>query len=230
MKKHLLLLTIATLPLFCQAQGWPDNYGGVMLQAFSWNSFGDTKWKNLTKQAEEMSQYFNLVWVPQSGWTGNSGSMGYDPKYYFDQHSAFGSEAELRTMINTFKGYGTGMIADIVVNHRGNLSNWVDFPEETYNGVTYKMYSTDICKNDDGGETANHLPAGMSLSANNDEGEDWSGMRDLDHKSENVRNVIKAYLGFLINDIGYTGFRYDMTRGFGANRVAEYRKSTQPIL
>ena len=48
MKKHLLLLTIATLPLFCQAQGWPDNYGGVMLQAFSWNSFGDTKWKNLT--------------------------------------------------------------------------------------------------------------------------------------------------------------------------------------
>ena len=225
MKKKLLILALSALPFLSQAQGWPDNYGGVMLQAFSWNSFGDTKWKNLTKQAEEMSQYFNLVWVPQSGWTGNSGSMGYDPKYYFDQHSAFGSEAELRTMINTFKGYGTGMIADIVVNHRGNLSNWVDFPEETYNGVTYKMYSTDICKNDDGGETANHLPAGMSLSANNDEGEDWSGMRDLDHKSENVRNVIKAYLGFLVNDIGYTGFRYDMTRGFGANRVAEYNAS-----
>ena len=222
MKKKLILLAIAVLPLLSQAQGWPDNYGGVMLQAFSWNSFSDTRWTKLTRDAQEMSQYFDLIWVPQSGWTGSSGSMGYDVKYYFDQHSAFGSEEELRTMISTLKGYGTGVIADVVVNHRGNLSNWVDFPEETYNGVTYKMYSTDICKNDDGGETANHLPAGMSLSANNDEGEDWSGMRDLDHKSENVRNVIKAYVQFLVNDIGYTGFRYDMTRGFWANRVAEY--------
>jgi len=225
MKKKLLLLAVAVMPFLSQAQGWPDNYGGVMLQAFSWNSFGDTRWVTLTKQAQEMSQYFNLVWVPQSGWTGNSGSMGYDPKYYFDQRSAFGNEEELRTMISTFKGYGTGVIADLVVNHRGNLTNWVDFPAETYNGVTYQMLSTDIVKNDDGGETANHLPAGMSLSENNDEGEDWSGMRDLDHKSENVRNCIKAYVDFLVNDIGYTGFRYDMTRGFLASRVAEYNAS-----
>ena len=67
MKKHLLLLAaIAMMPFMGKAQGWPDNYGGVMLQAFSWNSFGDTRWVNLTKQAEELSQYFNLVWVPQS--------------------------------------------------------------------------------------------------------------------------------------------------------------------
>ena len=223
MKKHLLLLAaIAMMPFMGKAQGWPDNYGGVMLQAFSWNSFGDTRWVNLTKQAEELSQYFNLVWVPQSGWTGSTSSMGYDVKYYFNQRSAFGTEDELREMINTFKGYGTGMIADVVVNHRGNASTWTDFPAETYNGVTYQMSSTDICKNDDGGETAKHLAAGESLSANNDEGEDWSGMRDLDHKSDNVRNVIKAYVNFLANDLGYTGFRYDMTRGFWANRVAEY--------
>ncbi len=37
-----------------------------------------------------------------------------------------------------------------------------------------------------------------------------------------MRNVIKAYVSFLVNDLGYTGFRYDMTRGFWANRVAEY--------
>jgi alpha-amylase len=231
MKKKLLLLAVAMLPLLSNAQGWPDNYGGVMIQAFSWNSFSDTRWTKLTKDAEEMSQYFNLVWVPQSGWTGSNGSMGYDVKYYFDQHSAFGSEAELRTMINTFKNYGTGVIADVVVNHRGNLSNWIDFPVETYNGVTYTMTAADICKNDDGGNTATwlsqqqalgNIPATVSLSSNYDEGEDWGGMRDLDHKSENVRNVIKAYVSFLANDLGYTGFRYDMTRGFWANRVAEY--------
>jgi len=220
--------------MLSQAQGWPDNYGGVMLQGFSWNSFGDTRWVNLTRQAEELSQYFNLVWVPQSGWTGSSGSMGYDVKYYFNQRSAFGTEAELREMISTFKSYGTGMIADVVVNHRGNASSWVDFPVETYNGVTYQMTAADITKNDDGGATATwlaqqqalgNISEDVALSTNNDEGEDWGGMRDLDHKSENVRTIIKAYVKFLVDDLGYTGFRYDMTRGFWANRVAEYNNA-----
>ncbi|MBR5119191.1 MAG: chitobiase/beta-hexosaminidase C-terminal domain-containing protein [Muribaculaceae bacterium] len=231
MKKKLLLFAAAVMPLLGLAQGWPDNYGGVMMQAFSWNSFSDTRWVKLTEQAEEISQYFDLLWIPQSGWTGSSGSMGYDVKYYFNQKSAFGTESELRELINTYKALGTGMIADVVVNHRGNASNWVDFPVETYNGVTYTMTAADICRNDDGGNTATwlaqqqalgNIPATVSLSSNYDEGEDWGGMRDLDHKSENVRNIIKAYVSFLANDLGYTGFRYDMTRGFWANRVAEY--------
>ena len=220
--KKIFLLIVSLLPFLSQAQGWPDNYGGVMMQAFSWNSFSDTRWDKLTRQADEISQYFDLIWIPQSGWTGSTGSMGYDVKYYFNQRSAFGTERELRQLISTYKAKGTGVIADVVVNHRANLSTWTDFPVETYNGVTYRMTAADICKNDDGGETANHLAAGESLSPNNDEGEDWPGMRDLDHKSENVRNIIKAYVSFLVNDLGYTGFRYDMTRGYWANRVAEY--------
>ena len=234
MKKKLLLLAAVVLPLLSQAQGWPDNYGGVMMQGFWWNSFGDTRWVNLTKQADEISQYFDLLWIPQSGWTGSNGSMGYDVKYYFNQRSAFGTPTELRELISTYKAKGTGIIADVVVNHRGNATNWVDFPVETYNGVTYQMTAADITKNDDGGATATwlaqqqaagNIPASVTLSSNNDEGEDWGGMRDLDHSSENVRNVIKAYVDFLINDLGYTGFRYDMTRGFWANRVAEYNAS-----
>ena len=39
----------------------------------------------------------------------------------------------------------------MVINHRKNLSNWVDFPAETYKGVTYQLTSTDIVANDDGG-------------------------------------------------------------------------------
>ena len=33
-----------------------------------------------------------------------------------------------------------------------------------------------------------------------------------DHKSENVQKIIKAYLKFLKEDMGYTGFRYDMVK------------------
>ena len=217
------LLLAATAVTMADAQGWPANYEGVMLQGFYWDSFSATKWSKLESQADEISNYFSLLWVPQSAYTGSSTSMGYDPLYYFDQHSAFGSEEQLRSMINTYKEKGTGIIADVVVNHRKNLSNWVDFPAETYNGVTYQMQSTDIVRNDDGGKTltwANNN--GYSLSANNDEGEGWDGMRDLDHKSENVQNCVKVYTKYLLEDLGYTGFRYDMVKGFNPSRVGDY--------
>ncbi len=224
MKKLLLSLAFALLmPLSTFANGWPTNYGGVMLQAFHWDSFDDTQWATFEKQADELSRYFSLIWVPQSGFTGGYSSMGYDPLYYFNQNSAFGTEAELRSMIKTLKSKGTGVIGDVVINHRKNASNWVDFPAETYKGVTYQMQSTDICANDDGGKAKAWADQnGYQLSQNNDEGEDWSGMRDLDHKSENVQKIVKAYLKYLLEDIGYTGFRYDMVKGFYASRIRDY--------
>ena len=80
------------------------------------------------------------------------------------------------------------------------------------------MLPTDIVANDDGGATKTWTNSkGISLSSNNDEGEDWSGCRDLDHKSTNVQTIIKAYENFLIKDLGYIGFRYDMVKGFNAS-------------
>ncbi len=218
------------LPLMMLAQGWPGNYGGVMLQGFYWDSYGPTKWTRLTAQADELAQYFDLVWIPQSARAKNSTSMGYDPLYWFTNYnSSFGTEAELRQMITTFKQVGIGTIGDVVINHRGNVSNWVNFPAETYNGVTYQMQSTDICRNDDGGATLTWANTnGYELSANNDTGEGWDGMRDLDHKSENVQNNVKAYLNMLLNDLGYTGFRYDMVKGFSASFIGKYNSEAQP--
>ena len=210
------------------AQGWPSNYDGVMLQGFFWDSYSDTQWTRLEKQAEEMATTFDLIWVPQSGNSGGT-SMGYDDLYWFNQNSSFGSEADLRSMINTFKQKGIGTIADVVINHRKNVSNWVDFPKETYNGVTYELTSTDICANDDDGATKNWADKnGYSLSSNNDTGEGWSGMRDLDHKSENVQKSVKAYLNFLINDLGYSGFRYDMVKGYSAEYTKMYNEDSKP--
>ena len=155
--------------------------------------------------------------------------MGYDDMYWFNQNSSFGTEAELRSMIKTFKEKGIGTIADVVINHRKNISNWVDFPKETYNGVTYEMTSTDIVSNDDKGETKKWATQnGYSLSANTDTGEGWDGMRDLDHKSENVQKNVKAYLKFLLEDLGYTGFRYDMVKGYSASFTKMYNEDAKP--
>ncbi len=205
------------------SEGWPDAYGGVMLQGFYWDSYKASAWTKLEKQAENFKGYFDLIWVPQSAYTGGSQSMGYDILYYFNQKSSFGTEDELLSMISTFKENGIGTIADVVVNHRKNVSTWFDFPAETYNGVTYQMKSTDIVADDDGGATATEAASeGVTLSSNNDEGEGWSGMRDLDHQSENVQNCVTAYVKFLKDDMGYTGFRYDMVKGFAGSHVAEY--------
>ena len=230
MKKlfSLIVSTLATLSL--SAQGWPAQYEGVMLQGFYWDSFSQSQWVKLEKQADELSQYFSLVWLPQSADCGGT-SMGYDDLYWFPGHynSSFGNETELRSLIQTFKSKGIGTIADVVINHRKNVSNWVDFPKETYNGVTYELKSTDICGNDDGGATKQWAQQnGYSLSSNNDTGEGWPGMRDLDHKSENVQTNVKAYLKMLLNDLGYTGFRYDMVKGYSASYTKMYNEDAQP--
>ena len=45
MKKNyrILAAVMALMPCSTFAQGWQDNYQGVMLQGFSWDSYVDTK-------------------------------------------------------------------------------------------------------------------------------------------------------------------------------------------
>lgn len=227
MKKIYFTLIALLTSMNMLAQGWPANYSGVMLQGFSWDSYDYSQWTVLEKQADDMKGFIDLVWLPQSGkCIETTKVMGYKPYYYFNQNSSFGTEAELRSLIAKFKANSIGAIADVVVNHR-NTDGWYTFPAETYKGVTYQMLSTDICKNDDGGSTATQAKKdGVSLSNNYDEGTDFGGCRDIDHKSENVQKIIKAYLKFLKEDIGYTGFRYDMVKGFDGSHVADYNDAT----
>jgi alpha-amylase len=208
--------------LTAMAQGWPKSYSGVMLQGFYWNSYADTQWTRLERQADDLAKVFDLVWIPQSGYCGGQ-SMGYDDLYWFNNYnSSFGTEAELRSMIATFKEKGIGTIADVVINHRRNVSSWTDFPAETYNGVTYQMTYNDICSDDEAAKN------GQKVGPNKDTGEGWDGMRDLDHKSENVQTSVKAYLKFLLNDLGYIGFRYDMVKGYGAEFTKMYNEDSKP--
>ena len=211
-----------------------------MLQGFYWDGFADTQWLILEKQADNLSKVFDLVWLPQSGNCGGQ-SMGYDDFYWFPGEgryiSSFGTEDELRSLISTFKQKGIGTIADVVINHRKNVSNWVDFPKETYNGVTYELKSTDICSDDDNGATKTWANKNGYALGNDEQPsevysdikcEDWSGMRDLDHTSTNVQNNVKAYLHMLLEDLKYDGFRYDMVKGYPGKYTALYNKDANP--
>lgn len=223
------LLVFAAMLLACFSAnakpGWPANYQGVMLQGFYWDSFYDSSWANLESQADELSQYFSLIWIPNSAKAASNPGMGYDPVYWFTNHNTkFGTEAELRSMIKTFKAKGTGIIEDVVINHRSGVSNWTNFPSEQWNGQTWHIgvdgiCSTDEVKNASGQATPTGAP---------DTGEDFNGSRDLDHTNLNVQNNCKNYCKFLLEDMGYAGFRYDMVKGYGGQYTKIYNEYSQP--
>lgn len=226
MKKIFTSLLLFVVSLTLSAQGWPANYDGVMLQGFYWDSYSDTKWMNLESQADELSQYFNLIWVPQSGYCNSlSNQMGYSDIWWLDHKSAFGTEDELRSMIQTFKNKKVGIIADVVINHKNGNTNWCDFPNESKNGYTLTWDNTNlsgICQDDECKDNG-YNPTGAK-----DTGINFDGCRDLDHTNATVQQNIKTYLDFLLKDLGYTGFRYDMVGGYAPKYTGIYNTSAKP--
>ena len=214
------------------AAGWPANYGGVMLQGFYWDSFEETQWTNLTAQADELSKYFDLIWVPNAGNCREQG-MGYKPVYWFQNYnSSFGTKAKLLEMIKTYKEKNVGILMDVVINHKsplGQNDSWIDFVNEKFyldgelQSITWS--GADICRNDDGGDTANH---GFEVTGADDTGEDFSGARDLDHTSENVQKNCKLYCQYLLKELGFAGFRLDMVKGYGGQFTKIYNEASNP--
>lgn len=97
MRKYLLFLTVVLMaPFSMMSQGWPADYGGVVLQGFFWDSFRPadnqpgmtmatmygagwgandqwyvpvTTWTELLNQKDNIAPYIDLLWLPQSGAT-----------------------------------------------------------------------------------------------------------------------------------------------------------------
>ena len=212
-------------------KGWPAMFGGVMLQGFYWDSYNATRWTTLTEKAQELGQYFDVMWIPNSGSVdanGTSQSMGYMPVYWLKHNTCFGTETQLRNMIDTFHAHNTSVIMDMVINHKNGKSSWVDFANETVTGpVTGDTYSmtwslADICSTDE------CVAMGYDATGAPDEGDDFDGSRDLDHTSANVQKNVKAYQKYLIDELGYDGFRYDMCKGYAGYYVGLYNQTSQP--
>lgn len=243
MKRLLMAFAfLSLLPVGMAAQGWPARYGGVMLQGFYWDSYEDTQWANLTSQADELSRYFNLIWVPNSATTSSTyhnsqaKTMGYDPCFWLRHTSSFGSEADLRAMVAAFKAKGTGIIADVVINHKNGLNSWADFPDESVTGQQAgKVYTltwdnehySGICHTDEANSKADS-PVKGQLTGNADTGDDFDGYRDLDHTNALVQQNVKTYLDYLKDELGYAGFRYDMVKGYAPFYLKLYNESARP--
>lgn len=246
MKRTCFSLLFLALPLWLMAQGWPSYYGGVMLQSFEWDGYEKSSWATLTSRADELSKYFDLIWVPQSGqvkpdeWNYGDGmkSMGYDPCFWLKHNSIWGTQQELVNMIQTYRSKGTGIIEDVVINHKKGVYDWADFPVESYTntttGKTYNInWSTDKTKmwgvtlNDElyTNGTSGYTDDG---TGHYDEGDDFSGYRDLDHVNPGVQQNCITYMDFLLNELGYIGFRLDMVKGYKPYYTGMYNAATHP--
>ena len=235
MKKIYTLLLMALLPVCVWSAGWPTNYGGVMLQGFYWNSFDDTSWANFMEDIDELTDAFDLIWIPNTGKvdaTGTAQGMGYTPLYWFDHNNCFGTENELREMIQQFRARGTGFIMDAVLNHKNGETDWVDFANERVKGRnTGKIYKvmwdnemhTQICSGDE------CVAAGYPVHGAADTGENFDGCRDLDHTNVTTQLNVKTYLDFLLHELGYAGFRYDETKGYAPGYTAMYDFAAKPM-
>ena len=211
--------------------GVPAEYEGVMMQCFYWNSYNDkgygrTKWIDLIPQAEDIGNNFDLVWFPPSGY---GGGTGYYTKRYSLQDSDWGSKNKLIELIGLLHAKGTKVVADVVVNHKQASSGWCSFSNENFGTYgQFQLTSEHICSGDECfKDSDSNCKGGQGGAA--DTGDNDAGCRDLDHTSTYVQDMVKAYLNWMRNDLGYDGWRYDMVKGYLGSYVSMYNISSQPF-
>lgn len=222
--------------------GVPAECEDVMLQAFYWDSyktktstdskFGRTKWLDLLRDTAAINVNFDVVWFPPSAGPTGCG-VGYSAKQYSNQDSDWGTKNKLTELINALHKGNTKVLADVVLNHRGNLTNWCNFFTDYFGSYgTFTLTQKEICRNDECFTNSKSSCYGADYKDRgaNDTGDNFDGARDLDHTSEAVQNWSKAYAQWLLNTMKYDGFRYDMTLGFHGQYLKMYNEAANPYI
>jgi len=190
----------------------------IILQGFNWESCKEPWYKKLATMAPEIADVgFTSVWLPPC--SDAVSPQGYLPRDLYDLNCNYGSEAELRQLIQTLHENGLKAIADIVINHRcahyqGPDGKWNKF------GGRLAWDNTVIC--------ANNPSFGGKGSWKNQE--DYPAAPNLDHSNERVRKGIIEWMRWLRNSIGFDGWRFDFVKGYDGKHAGEYVNSTVPEL
>jgi alpha-amylase len=227
-------LRLLLLPVFLSASSL---FAGVMMEGFYWNCPGPW-YPTMQAEAGALANVaggygIDRIWfpVPQKSASGGL-SMGYDPFDYYDVGSYsqnggpgthFGTQAQLRSAIAAFKGYGISCIADTVLNHRsGGLSE--------SNGYTHGTSYTDFANTQSGmcqWHWGNFHPNACETS---DEGT-FGGYPDIYYGScASSQPDIQAWMEWLQNssNAGFDGWRYDYVLGYHPWVVQDMNNATKP--
>ena len=196
---------------------------GVLMQAFYWDCPKEENieynWWNYVKSkiSALKDAGFTALWLPPVSKAANNPSMGYDVyDYYdlgeFDQKGSvrtwFGSKAELIELINSAHDNGLQVYADLVINHNSggdsketnpidDKTRWTKFvPKSEKFDRNWKCFHPSPYETWDG--------------------ETFGDMPDLCHRNPYVYGHILKYVRWLVETVGFDGFRFDFVKGYGS--------------
>jgi alpha-amylase len=208
---------------------------GVMMQAFHWDCPCEDKkefqwWNYINEKVPSLAKAgFTSLWLPPIHKAANlfGPSMGYDPyDYYdlgeFDQKGSiptwFGTHMELDSLIESAHKHGLSLIADMVLNHNSGAD------AQEVNPITGQSRWT-VFNPKSGKFPRNWECFHPSMYESWDE-MTFGDMPDLSHRNPYVFSELLKLSRWLIEEVGFDGFRYDFVKGFGASTVQsiqEYR-------
>ena len=243
-KKVIFILSMILLAnagaLRAENIGVPAECEDVMLQVFYWDSYdsgksstkyGRTKWVDLLKDTAAINANFDIVWFPPSA---KGGGVGYTHKQLSNQNGDWGTKEKLVELMSALHAGNTKILADIVINHRGNKSNWCDFEEDKFGEGygSFQLTQKHICKGDECFTKSESTCYGVDASERGaaDTGDNFDGARDLDHTNEYVQEWAKAYVRWMLEVMKYDGFRYDMTLGYHGKYLSMYNEAAKPYM
>ena len=207
----------------------------VMMQAFYWDSPQQEKkegqwWTYLAEQVPALSKAgITSMWLPPVSKAGSQNSMGYDPYDYFDlgdfdqkggKKTLYGNRAELENLLKVMHDNGLRAYADMVINHCSGAD------EEEVNPLDGQKRWTKFTPK------SGRFPRDWNCFHPSRyeqfmiEGENYAGFPHLCHRNPHVYKHMFEYARFLIEELGFDGFRFDFVKGFGAwmiGLLAKYR-------
>lgn len=160
-------------------------------------------WGTITSNLQTVADRgYDVVWIqaPQKSrltWTDQDGRndppLGYQPVDYRDFNSEFGTESELRTLIDTAHSHGIEVYIDCVMNHMADGMGY-DFPAFSHPDFHH------CCGQIDDWDDEHEVKNGELL-----------GLPDLEQESSYVRGELYNYMQ-KISSVGADGYRYDAAK------------------
>jgi alpha-amylase len=206
---------------------------GVIMQSFYWDCPRNegqegTWWTFLSGKITNLANVgFTALWLPPASKAAEVQSMGYDPYDYYDlgdfnqkggTKTWFGNKIELVSLISKAHSAGMQVYADVVINHNSGgdateqnpidgKTRWTKFTPTS--GIFPRNW---LCFHPSAYESYDEMTFG--------------DMPDLCHRDPSVYAQIIAIAQFLIEEVGFDGFRFDFVKGYGpwmVKAIAEVR-------
>lgn len=192
------------------------------MQAFYWNcpdaeGMPFAWWKRVEAEVPKLADAgFTALWLPPANKAANNTSMGYDPYDFFDlgefdQKGSvatwFGTREALESLIATAHSANILVYADYVIDHcSGGDAQEVSAVDGISRWTKFTPKSGKFPR-DANSFHPSHYETWDAMS--------FGGMPDLCHRNPAVYTAILENAEWLINEIGFDGFRFDFVKGYG---------------